>query len=40
MWRMWRVFKSCKDRGRQEAMPPLLVGNRWLRILRVFYLVN
>jgi hypothetical protein len=33
-------FKSFKDRGRQEVMPPLPVGNRWVRILRRFYLVN
>jgi hypothetical protein len=30
---MGRVFKSFKGRGRQEAMPPLPVCNRWVRIL-------
>ena len=31
---MERVFKSFKGWGRQEAMPPLPVGNRWVRVLR------
>jgi hypothetical protein len=37
---MERVFESFKDRDRQEAMPPLPVGNRCMRILRGFHLVN
>jgi hypothetical protein len=37
---MERVFKSFRGRGRQEAMPPLPVGNRWVRILKGCYLVN
>jgi hypothetical protein len=37
---MARVFKSFRGRGRQEAMPPLPVGNRWVRILRGLEVVN
>jgi hypothetical protein len=30
----WAAFKSFKGGGTQEAMPPLPVFNRWVRILR------
>jgi len=37
---MWTAFKSFKGRGGQEAMPPLAVGNRWVRILKALEVVK
>jgi hypothetical protein len=37
---MERVFKSFRGRGRQEAMPPLPVGNRWVSFLKGLEVVS